>query len=92
MTFTITKADFATLYGRRDALYFHLDAGLTATTIDVDGRGNAFASYDPFGRLIGIEFLGPCKVTPKRNIGVVTVSRDERRQSKNGRKHAKAIA
>jgi uncharacterized protein YuzE len=48
--------------GQVMAVYFHVRKGRSAETREFD-NGNAFADYDTKGRLLGVEVLGPCKVT-----------------------------
>jgi len=48
--------------GRILAAFFRLRAGKPARTREF-GNGSAFAHYSVRGELLGIELLGPCKVT-----------------------------
>jgi uncharacterized protein YuzE len=44
------------------AVYFYIRAGNSVETIEF-AAGQALADYDRNGNLLGIELLGPCKVT-----------------------------
>jgi uncharacterized protein YuzE len=44
------------------AVYFHVRTGRVRETREF-ANGNAFADYDVNGRLLGIELLGPCRVS-----------------------------
>ncbi len=48
--------------GKVMAVYFRVRPGKAAETKEF-ANGNAFADYDSKGRLLGLELLGPCKVT-----------------------------
>jgi uncharacterized protein YuzE len=57
--------------GRVAAVYFYIRSGNSVETREY-ADGNALADYDRRGQLLGVELLGPCKVTILDRI-----SRDE---------------
>jgi hypothetical protein len=44
------------------AVYLRLRKGKSARVVEL-ANGNAFADYNSRGKLLGIELLGPCRVT-----------------------------
>jgi len=53
--------------GKLLAAYFRVRNGRVARTVEF-AEGNAFADYGESGELLGIEILGPCKVTVLNKI------------------------